>query len=215
MPSAPDATYFGSDYPRTRISNAERTERDAGALRSEKLRAARVAVEVVDQHAAWHEQTLRQLLREKADTRARLGLRGLLAELTDAQGLGWSELARLVGVSVPAVRKWRHGGSITYARLESLARLVAFLDLLHQEGVADPAAWLSLPVEGGDGRPVAKAEIYLAGGAVDLLLYVKGYLNYNDLLERAPSVERPQPSKNQLVVAGDGRLSIVPTKNCN
>ncbi len=90
MQSAPDATYFGSDYRRTRISNAERTERDAGALRSEKLRAAREAVEVVDQHAARHEQTLRQLLREKADAQARLGLRGLLAELTDAQGLGWS-----------------------------------------------------------------------------------------------------------------------------
>jgi hypothetical protein len=187
---------FRHTEARTRISNAERTERDAGRTR-------RNAVE-------WHDETLKSLLNHRTDQKARAGLTALLAELTAEHGLGWSGIARLVGVSVPAVRKWRRGGDITPTRLQSLARLTAFLEMLQEEKINDAAAWLSLPLNDEDaGEAVSKSDVYSAGGVVDLLAYAKDYISRDELLSRT-SAQRYSTSRQARVVrAPDGRLSIV------
>src|SRR5581483_9499043 len=159
-PRTADINFLTSEE-RTRISNAARTERDAG---NSRRRAAQ-----------WHDDTLRSLLRHKTDDRSRLWLTDLLQNLTADYGLGWSDLARMVGVSVPAVRKWRHGGDIAPARFNNLALLAAFLGLLTDEGVADPVTWLNLPIDDLDlddrlsAESITKKEVYIAGGIVDLL----------------------------------------------
>lgn len=181
---------------RTRISNAERIERDAGKQR-------RDAVE-------WHDKTLRSLLNHRADEKSRLGLSGLLAELTAGRGLGWSSIARLVSVSVPAVRKWRQGGDITPPRLHALARLTAFLELVEAESVSDAAAWLSLPLDDDQASELAcKSDVYIAGGFVDLLAYAKGYISRAELLSRTSPQRYSRSGEAQVVRAADGRLSII------
>lgn len=210
MQQTHDAPYY-SDATRTKISNAQNTERRAGNLLAEKKRVVGEATKEVVEHSQWHDQTVRDLLRQEADDKARLGLAGLLAELTEGHGLGWSELARLVGVSVPAVRKWRNGGDITPPRMLALSRLAAFLEILSRERVQDPAAWLSLPLD-DSANGVTKSEIYIAGQAPALLLYARQELSQKDLLERA-GLRPTAPSRNELVMAEDGYLSIVPTNS--
>lgn len=194
-----EETYFAGTT-RTRISNAERTERDAGRRRHELVQAGRDGAE-------WHEATLRSLLTHKTDEKARAGLQGLLSELTEQHGLGWSEIARLVGVSVPAIRKWRRGGDITPSRLSSLARLAAFLEMLDEEAIRDAPAWLNMPFDDCDGG-TSKSAIYAAGGALDLLLYAKSYIDYEELMRRSPVPAVTAPSRDALVMMTDGNLSI-------
>jgi hypothetical protein len=201
LPQTAKGTFPSSDE-RTRISNAERTERDAGRRRRE-------AREAID----WHEQTLRSLLRHKTDDKARLGLPSLLLILTTEYGLGWTDIARLVGVSVPAVRKWRHGGDITSTRLQSVARLVAFLNMLEEEEIRDPATWLNLPLDDpGDeifSGAITKRQIYISGGVIDLLEYAKRYISPEELLARASVSESRTSGINRVVSAPDGNLSII------
>jgi transcriptional regulator with XRE-family HTH domain len=186
------------DADRTRISNAERTERDAG-----KNRAAA---------AEWHDQTLRSLLARIVEQKSKLKLDVLLKELSSERGLSWSEIARLVGVSVPAIRKWRNGGDITPAKL-SVALLVAFLQILEDSKVADPAAWLAVPVDGDDGSSeIVKSDIYVQGGtpgAVALLAFAKDRIRGDELVAYIP-VDRHARSRNIVSLAPDGNLSITP-----
>jgi hypothetical protein len=193
--SSTPSTDFRHTEARTRISNAERMERDASRMR-------RDAVE-------WHDKTLKSLLNHRIDEKARLGLQGLLAELTAGQGLGWTGIARLVGVSVPAVRKWRLGGDITPARLHSLAKLAAFLEMLQDEHVSDAAAWLSLPLDEDASELVSKSDIYTAGGVVELLAYAKDYISRDELLSRSSAQRYSTSQRTRVVRAPDGNLSIV------
>lgn len=197
---------FPISEERTRISNAVRLERDAGRLRRE-------AVNSHDQAVNWHDQALRSLLTLKTDDKARLGLESLLRELTSAYGLGWSDIARLAGVSVPAVRKWRHGGDISTLRYQNVARLVAFMCLLEEEGIRDPATWLSLPFDDLDDEiafhSVTKREIYASGGFVDLLAFAKNYISHEELLSRTADRASRGSSSDRVVRAPDGNLSII------
>lgn len=91
----------------------------------------------------------------------------LLAELHDRFGLEWRRIAQLLGVSVPALNKWRSGGGLAPETDVSLRRLVAFIELLADGGIGDVASWLaSAPI--GD-LPLTRGDVYRAGGSVDLL----------------------------------------------
>lgn len=70
----------------------------------------------------------------------------LLQFLAVDQGFAWVDIARLVGVSVPALRKWRlvENGASPANQLK-IIRLVAFVQLLTEIGVPEPPVWFSLP----------------------------------------------------------------------
>src|ERR1035437_9408290 len=48
-------------------------------------------------------------LDERTDHWQTRSVQSLLSELSENWGVGWSGIARMVGVSVPALRKWRLG----------------------------------------------------------------------------------------------------------
>lgn len=114
--------------------------------------------------------------------KARSNAEDLLDELATDRGLGWSEIARLCGVSVSAVRKWRANAPISPERRRLLARLAAFLDLLEEAGPVDePAGWLNMRL--AEDHTVTAADLYIARQAEDLLEYAQGHLTINDLLD--------------------------------
>jgi len=90
----------------------------------------------------------------------------LLRALGDA-GMSWRDVARLVQVSVPAVQKWRRGGDITGANRLRLARVVALLDVLDANAIAEQVSWLEMPVR--DGVQISRMDM-LADGRFDLVL---------------------------------------------
>lgn len=119
----------------------------------------------------------------RTSAKATQGAEMLLEELSTARGLGWSEIARLCGVSVSAVRKWRSGESVSPERRRSLARIAAFLDLLEEVGPIDePAGWLNMRVS--DQLTVTAVDLYVDGRAEDLLEYAQEHLGLEPLLDR-------------------------------
>ncbi|MGC5172085.1 hypothetical protein ACLQ2Q_15690 [Microbacterium sp. DT81.1] len=90
----------------------------------------------------------------------------LLSVLSDS-GLAWRDVAKLAGVTVPAVQKWRRGEGMSGARRLALARVVAMLDILGENFVSYPASWLEMPVK----NEVAISRLQLlAQGRFDLVL---------------------------------------------
>lgn len=110
-----------------------------------------------------------RLLDERTTVIAQRETRELLEELSTAWGLSWALIARMVGVSPAAVRKWRRGESITGDHRRATARVIAFLESLAQSlnPLNDAASWLEMPLS--DQSHFAAADVY-ARGHLDLLL---------------------------------------------
>lgn len=95
----------------------------------------------------------------------------LLDELADDHGLSWTEVAKLVGVSDAAVRKWRRGDTISADNRRGLARVVALVNMLTDLAVGDPASWLEMRISGDS--TVTPVHLVAAGRA-DLLFELAG-----------------------------------------
>ena len=113
---------------------------DAGHLRNN---AALVGSDASD----IHHLVIELRLDEKARELVRRSTLNLLAELSDA-GFAWRDIAAMVGVSVPALRKWRMGESATPEHRLSIARLVALVETLPVDYmIEDPASWMEVPID--------------------------------------------------------------------
>ena len=162
-------------------------------------------VRLLSQDVEGGRRTVRSLdLDERTSTKSRLGTESLLEELSTDRGLGWSEIARLCGVSVSAVRKWRAGESISSEHRRSLARIASFLDLLQEVGpVNEPAGWLNMRLS--DQTTVTAADLYIAGHPQDLLEHAQGILEVEQLLDRcAPDWRTASRSEWKIVKLSDG-----------
>ena len=140
--------------------------------------------------------------------KAQNGREALLEELAVERGLGWTDVARLCGVSISAVRKWRSGGALAPERLRSLSKLAAFLELLSEVGpIGDPVGWLMMPLV--EQHTVTAAEIYRAGLDEDILEHARGQLSVEELLDRwSPSWRTDTRSDWMVVDRPDGERVI-------
>ena len=162
-------------------------------------------VRLLSQDVEGGRRTVRSLyLDERTSAKSRLGAESLLEELSTDRGLGWSEIARLCGVSVSAVRKWRAGESISSEHRRSLARIASFLDLLEEVGpVNEPAGWLNMRLS--DQTTMTAADLYIAGHTQDLLEHAQGLLRVEQLLDRcAPDWRTASRSEWKIVELSDG-----------
>lgn len=105
-------------------------------------------------------------LEDRTSERAKDAPRAALEQLSE-YGFAWRDIARILGVSVPAVNKWRKGEGITGPNRLKIARLLALLDMLRNQFVQEPASWLEMPIRDG----VALTPItLLANNRYDLVL---------------------------------------------
>jgi len=147
-------------------------------------------------------------LDERTAAKARLDALALLEELSTDRGFSWSDIARLSGVSVSAVRKWRSGEAPSPERRRDLARLAAFVDLLDEIApVSDPASWMLMRLS--DSHTATAADLYLDGRSHDLLEHAQGHFGVGELLERwNPDWRDETRSEWEIVTAADGERSI-------
>jgi hypothetical protein len=142
-----------------------------------------------------------------AEAKARRGVPALLEELAVNRGMSWSAIARLVGVTVGAVRKWRHDGATTGAHRRALARLTAFLDVLEHFAIDDPFGWLEMPLV--DGYTVTGLDIYQARHENALLDYASHRIDVAELLTQYdPNWRVSYRTDFEVFEAGDGQLAI-------
>ncbi|MGF1645975.1 MAG: hypothetical protein ACFCVF_03505 [Kineosporiaceae bacterium] len=133
----------------------------------------------------------------------------LLTELADL-GFAWRDIARMVGVSVPAVQKWRRGDAASGENRARLARLVAACDLVTEHAaVVDVASWFEMPMS--PDAPVTPMDLW-ADGRHDLVFeYALDREAPSTLLDQwDPGWRERFRSDYEVAVADDGRRYLRP-----
>jgi transcriptional regulator with XRE-family HTH domain len=131
----------------------------------------------------------------------------LLNELAD-MGFTWRDIARLVGVSVPAVQKWRKGERLSGDNRRKLAGLIAACDLVASHFyVDDVASWFEMPIH--ESAPVTPIDLWAAGEQMLLFETASRHLTGEEVLDRfQPEWRERYASDFETYLASDGELSI-------
>jgi hypothetical protein len=104
------------------------------------------ATDLTRQFAEMHSESTDLQINNEARSLATNAPEQLLNLLAD-KGFAWRDIARMAGVSVPSVRKWRLGESPTPTNHLAIARIVAVVQILeHDLPVTDIASWMEMPL---------------------------------------------------------------------
>lgn len=190
---------------------------DAAALTATRTRSLRVDYlrsdvdslggQVHEMHGESRELDLTQRTFEKG----KKSVATLLATLTTERGMGWSDIAEVVGVSISAIRKWRRGGDSSPESRTSLARIAALLDMLEEKGlVQDPAGWMEMDLPLGPGYFIRPLDLYLDGHATALIELAEQRRSVTQVLDEVRPDWRSSRSAFDVFTDTDGERSIRP-----
>lgn len=171
----------------------------AGALRSNTGLLSKDVAQI-------HHDTLQLQINSKTRSAEKQTPVELLNQLA-SKGFAWINVARVVGVSVPAVRKWRQGESASGENRHKLARIVAMVDVLEEDHlIQDVASWLDIPIC----EPCFTGiDVLEAGGYEDLIAYAGEHIGATALLDRwLPNWRDEVDDGLEIFVAGDGERAI-------
>ncbi len=159
-----------------------------------------------DDVAALHGESLLIQLEARTDEAAKRAPTDLLDELA-ALGFSWTGVARLVGVSIPGLRKWRQGEAPSGENRRRLAQIVAFVGVLEQDHlITDVASWLDVPLAGTSHTGL---DLFAAGNVGDLLEYAAQKVDSTELLDRTvPGWRDELDDRFEVFEAGDGERAI-------
>jgi transcriptional regulator with XRE-family HTH domain len=187
-PSAPDETRalsLRADYLRTEVDT--------------------LGGEVQERHGEARELDLSDRILEKT----KKSVAGLLEELTSDRGMGWSDIAEVLGVSISAIRKWRKGGDASPKSRSKLARIAALLDVLEEKGlVQDPAMWMEVDLPLEDGYFIRPWDLYLEGHVSALIDLAEQRQTVDQVLDQVRPNWRDSRSDFEVVLDVDGERSI-------
>jgi transcriptional regulator with XRE-family HTH domain len=133
----------------------------------------------------------------------------LLGEINEL-GFGWRDIARMVGVSVPALRRWRQGESPTGEHRRRIAELGAFVRILGEDHlVADVASWMEMPITRD--APLTGIDLYTQGQLLTIFDLASEHITPDQALDTAdPGWRERYQSDFEVFRAGDGQPAIRP-----
>jgi transcriptional regulator with XRE-family HTH domain len=107
----------------------------------------------------------------------------LLNGLATENGFSWATIARAIGVTPTAVRKWRRGEEATAANHQSVARLAAFVSLAENAHplANDISYWIEAPVF--EKSSITRIDLYRRGAIVELFDLIAGRRSGRDVLD--------------------------------
>lgn len=79
------------------------------------------------------------------------------------RGVGWTDIAAVVGVPVSTVRSWWRSGGPDAESSASLEAFVGLLDALEHTGIEDPAAWMETYLLLPSGYCIRPVDLYAEG----------------------------------------------------
>jgi len=131
----------------------------------------------------------------------------LLGEINDL-GFGWRDIARMIGVSVPALRRWRQGESPTGEHRRRIAELAAFLHILTEDHlVSDVASWMEIPITRD--APITAIDLYAQGQLFEIFQLASERITPEEALDSAePGWRDHYRSEYEVFRAGDGQPAI-------
>jgi hypothetical protein len=187
--------YLASDLTSESVIEAEwRQRRHANRRRSRQLQQS---------HRDLYEAQLNKL-REANRSRS---VPELLRSLASTWGVAWVDAARMLKISVPALRKWRTSGGVSPENLDRLASLVALFQMLERVGVSSPARWIAVPLR--DGYTVTPRHLYSLANAAALVDHAVGNVSAVELLdELAPDWREVYKSEYEVFLAADGQFAL-------
>ena len=197
--TAGDST-FRRNLTETRLTPPRLTTTEVGGIRG-VARALRDDVD--DLHKRTHENEWRKAAAE----RGKASVMSMLTELADL-GFAWRDIARMVGVSVPAVQKWRKGEKASGDSRHRIASLLAACDLITSHYMVDEiASWFEMPLSSS--APVTPIVLYAANRADLVFEFASGQVDPEALLsEFDPDWRERYRSDFEVFEAGDGNRSI-------
>jgi transcriptional regulator with XRE-family HTH domain len=148
-------------------------------------------------------------LTDRTFEKTKKSVSGLLEELAAERGMGWSNIAEVVGVSISAIRKWRKGGDASPESRSKLARIAALLDVLEEKGlVQDPAAWMEMDLPLDSGYFIRPLDLYLEGHVLALIDLAEHRQTVTQVLDQVKPNWRANRSDFEVFVDTDGQRSI-------
>ncbi|MGQ0846884.1 MAG: hypothetical protein ACT4QF_22415 [Sporichthyaceae bacterium] len=143
------------------------------------------------------------------NARARSGTKTLLDELA-ALGFAWTDVARMIGVSVPALQKWRRGEGVTGTNRQRVASLLAACDLIGEYYLIEEiASWFEMPITLG--VPVTPVALWVEGRQDLVFELASGHADAEQVLDSWDSEWRERfRSEFEVFVADDGQRSLRP-----
>ena len=183
------------------------SETRALSLRADYLRTEvdMLGGEMQELHGAVREHDLADRTLEKS----KKAVATLLEELASDRGMGWSDIAEVVGVSVSAVRKWRKGGVASPESRSKLARIAALLDVLEEKGVIeDPAAWMEMNFTLEPGYFIRPLDLYLEGHITELIELAEQRQTTAQVLDQVRPNWRQSRSDFEVYLDVDGERAI-------
>ena len=148
-------------------------------------------------------------LADRSLEKSKKSVANLLEELASDRGMGWSDIAEVVGVSVSAVRKWRQGGVASPESRTKLARIAALLDVLEEKGVIeDPAAWMEMDFTLEAGYFIRPLDLYLEGHVSELIELAEQRQTTAHVLDQVRPNWRQSRSDFEVILDDDGERSI-------
>lgn len=131
----------------------------------------------------------------------------LLEELHEL-GFAWRDIARMVGVTVPALQKWRKGQKTSGENRSAIAGLVAACHLVQERHmIEEVASWFEMPVV--PGCPITPIDMYAAGDRVLVFDHASGHASPEEVLDGyEPDWRSKYSSPYAVYRAEDGHLSL-------
>jgi hypothetical protein len=173
---------------------------EAGSLRSSVKYLAADTSEL-------HQEALFDAWRRRTSSRGKAAPLALLEELAE-MGFAWRDVARMLGVSVPAVQKWRRSGGVTGENRHRLASLLAFCDeITARYHVQAVASWFEMPITSG--VPVTPTDLYAEGRPELVLEHASGHSDPEQTLTSYdPEWRERFRSDFETYLEADGGMSI-------
>lgn len=136
----------------------------------------------------------------------------LLERLAEDEAFSWASMARCLGLSATALRKWRRGELPSPHNHQRLARLAAFTEIIHelQPRIDDVPFWLEAPVS--EATSLTRVDLYRLGKHGELLDLATERDDAQSVLDRvAPRwrQEHQRDNRFEVVWHDDGTNSIV------
>ena len=131
----------------------------------------------------------------------------LLEDLSNI-GFAWRHIATMIGVSIPALQKWRKGERMASDNFERLALLLATCDLLTEYFINDSAAWFEVRIV--PGVPIRPIDLFAASQDALLLDWASGHEKVaEDVLDIFdPAWRETYSSDFETFEAHDGELAL-------
>ncbi|MFD8075829.1 hypothetical protein ACFV3E_24630 [Streptomyces sp. NPDC059718] len=173
-----------------------------GSLRSSGKEVAKSTTEL-------HQQALFIDWQHRTNERGKLAPKALLEEIAGL-GFAWRDVARLIGVSVPAVQKWRRAGGVTGGNRRGLASLLAMCDLITEKYlIQEVASWFEMPIY--TDVPVTPIDLWAAGRRDLVLEHANGHSDTEQILnDYDPDWRERFRSDFEVYLDSDGEMSIRP-----